>query len=70
MRVNLVGSDGGRIETEGFWIAINERTLAPQRVSDSLIEKFATTASEHRLKWRPWLTNPDHVDITTPFASG
>ncbi len=43
MRVDLVGNDGGRVETEGFWIAINERTLTPQRVSDSLIEKFAST---------------------------
>jgi acyl-ACP thioesterase len=71
MRVDLVGSDGGRIETEGFWIAINERTLTPQRVSDSLIAKFASTTEEHRLKWRPWLANPDHADdtvVTAPFA--
>lgn len=68
MRVDLVGNEGGRIETEGFWIAINEKTLTPQRVSDSLIEKFASTTTEHRLKWRPWLTNPDATDIVTPFA--
>ncbi len=68
MRVDLVGSEGGRIETEGFWIAINERTLTPQRVSDSLIDKFASTAAEHRLKWRPWLTNLDHADTAASFA--
>jgi acyl-ACP thioesterase len=68
MRVDLVGSEGGRIETEGFWIAINERTLTPQRVSDSLIEKFATTTVERRLKWRPWLTDPADTDVDLPFA--
>ncbi|MCT7660512.1 acyl-[acyl-carrier-protein] thioesterase [Mycobacterium deserti] len=68
MRVDLVGSDGGRIETEGFWIAINERTLTPQRVSDSLIEKFASTTEVHRLKWRPWLADPADADVTMPFA--
>ncbi|KUI22104.1 hypothetical protein AU195_06645 [Mycobacterium sp. IS-1496] len=68
MRVDLVGSEGGRIETEGFWIAINEKTLTPQRVSDRLIEKFASTTEEHRLKWRPWLTNPTDTDASAPFA--
>ena len=58
MRVDLVGSEGGRIETEGFWIAINSETLTPQRVSDTLIETFASTTDVHRLKWRPWLQNP------------
>jgi acyl-ACP thioesterase len=68
MRVDLVGAEGGRVETEGFWIAINERTLTPQRVSDTLVEKFASTAAEHRLKWRPWLSNPEEVDVERPFA--
>jgi acyl-ACP thioesterase len=68
MRVDVVGNDRGRIETEGFWIAINERTLTPQRVSDSLIARFASTTDEHRLKWRPWLVNPDEVDVQRPFA--
>jgi acyl-ACP thioesterase len=68
MRVDLVGSDGGRIETEGFWIAINSKTLTPQRVSDTLIERFATTTAERRLKWRPWLQNPLDTDTATPFA--
>jgi acyl-ACP thioesterase len=68
MRVDLVGSGGGRIETEGFWIAINKDTLTPARVSDTLTEKFASTTTEHRLKWRPWLENPTGVDTITPFA--
>jgi acyl-ACP thioesterase len=68
MRVDLVGSDGGRIETEGFWIAMNAKTLTPQRATDSLIEKFSTTTDEHRLKWRPWLTNPAEPEQAMPFA--
>ena len=68
MRVDLDGSDGGRIQTEGFWIAINKDTLTPSRVSDSLTEKFASTTDEHRLKWRPWLKDPDDADAVMPFA--
>src|ERR1700712_4494685 len=68
MRVQLVGSEGGRIETEGFWIAMNKDTLTPSRVSDTLTEKFASTTEEHRLKWRPWLENPHDADMITPFA--
>jgi acyl-ACP thioesterase len=67
MRVDLVGSDGGRIETEGFWIAINAKTLTPQRVTDTLIERFASTTTQHRLKWQPWLQNPGDLDEAMPF---
>ena len=67
MRVDLVGSDGGRIETEGFWIAINAKTLTPQRVTDTLIERFASTTTQHRLKWRPWLQNPGDLDQAMAF---
>lgn len=68
MRVDLVGSGGGLIETEGFWIAINKDTLTPMRVNDSLIEKFASTTDEHRLKWRPWLDHPAPQQAVRPFA--
>ncbi|MCB0948791.1 MAG: hypothetical protein KDB44_05825 [Mycobacterium sp.] len=67
MRVDLVGSDGGRIETEGFWIAINSKTLTPQRVSDTLVKRFASTTEIHRLKWRPWLDNPGAADEVIAF---
>jgi acyl-ACP thioesterase len=67
MRVDLVGSDGGRIETEGFWIAINSKTLTPQRVSETLVEKFASTTRVHRLRWAPWLDDPDEVTDQAPF---
>jgi len=68
MRVDLVGSEGGLIETEGFWIAINKNTLTPMRVSDTLVEKFASTTDEHRLKWRTWLEHPAPQHDVRPFA--
>ncbi|TPG33039.1 acyl-[acyl-carrier-protein] thioesterase [Mycolicibacterium hodleri] len=68
MRVDLVGSEGGRIETEGFWICMNKDTLTPSRVTDTLIARFASTADEHRLKWRPWLENPGQLDSVAPFG--
>ncbi|KWX57405.1 acyl-[acyl-carrier-protein] thioesterase [Mycobacterium sp. NAZ190054] len=68
MRVDLVGSDGGRIETEGFWIAMNAKTLTPQRATESLIDKFATTTDEHRLRWRRWLQDPVAPEHAMPFA--
>ena len=58
MRVRLDGADGGRIETEGFWILMNKDTLTPSRVSDEVFDLFASTTDEHRLKWRPWLPGP------------
>ena len=67
MRVDLVGSDGGRIETQGFWIAINSTPLTPQRVSDPLIERDASTTDVHRLTWRPWLQHPTDADESMPF---
>jgi len=67
MRVELVGAEDGRIETEGFWIAVNAKTMTPLRVSDTLIEKFASTTTEHRLKWRKWLADPETVDVAVAF---
>lgn len=68
MRVRLDGSDGGRIETEGFWILMNKDTLTPSRVSDEVFDLFASTTDVHRLQWRPWLPGavPDDAQ-TTPF---
>lgn len=58
MRVQLEGADGGRIETEGFWLCVNKDTLTPSRLSDDCIARFGSTTANHRLKWRPWLTDP------------
>ncbi len=68
MRVRLDGSDGGLIETEGFWINMNEETATPSLISEGLFERFATTTDDLRLKWRPWLPGPATSESVTPFA--
>ncbi|WP_245850244.1 acyl-[acyl-carrier-protein] thioesterase [Mycobacterium angelicum] len=67
MRVQLEGSAGGRIETEGFWLCVNKDTLTPSRLTDGCIARFGTTTDNHRLKWRPWLTEPMESCTETPF---
>lgn len=67
MRVQLQGSAGGRIETEGFWICVNKDTLTPSRLTDDCIARFSSTTENHRLKWRPWLTGPNIDGTETPF---
>jgi acyl-ACP thioesterase len=67
MRVQLDGSDGGRIETEGFWLCVNIDTLTPSRLSDDCVATFESTTDNHRLKWRPWLTEPIEDGTYTPF---
>lgn len=68
MRVRLDGSEGGRIETEGFWILMNKDTLMPSRVADEVFDLFASTTDVHRLKWRPWLPGPvAEGAASTPF---
>lgn len=67
MRVQLQGSDGGRIETEGFWICMNKDTLTPSRLSEDCIARFGSTTDNHRLRWRPWLTGPVADGTVTPF---
>ena len=71
MRVQLEGADGGRIETEGFWLCVNKDTLTPSRLSDDCIARFGSTTDNHRLKWHPWLAEPVEDGfqnvIETPF---
>ncbi|BBX73329.1 acyl-[acyl-carrier-protein] thioesterase [Mycobacterium shinjukuense] len=67
MRVQLAGSHGGRIETEGFWICMNKDTLTPSRLTDDCIARFGSTTDNHRLRWRPWLTEPITNGTETPF---
>jgi acyl-ACP thioesterase len=67
MRVQLEGSAGGRIETEGFWICMNKDTLTPSRLSDECTALFGSTTDDHRLKWRPWLAEPIEDGAVTPF---
>ena len=68
MRVRLDGSDGGRVETEGFWINMNKETATPSLISEDMFDRFATTTDDTRLKWRPWLPGPASSDVVTPFA--
>lgn len=69
MRVRVTSENGGLIETAGFWININESTNMPTRISDEGLAHFARTTSEHRLRWRPWLTDitPPDSDTDLPF---
>jgi acyl-ACP thioesterase len=69
MRVRVTSAGGGLIETEGFWININESTNMPTRISDEGLALLARTTAEHRLRWRPWLTDPTPPDSDTdlPF---
>lgn len=56
MRVRIDGTGGGLIETEGFWININRETGAPARISGAVEADLASRTTEHRLRWRPMLT--------------
>lgn len=67
MRVQLEGSAGGRIETAGFWMCVNKSTLTPSRLTDDCITRFGSTTDDHRLKWRPWLTESIIDGRRTPF---
>ncbi len=69
MRVRITSDNGGLVETEGFWININESTNMPTRISDRGLAHLARTTDEHRLRWRPWLTDavPPESDTDLPF---
>ncbi len=58
MRVSIESEHGALIETEGFWINISESTGMPTRISDKGLEYLGRMTSEHRLRWRAWLTEP------------
>ncbi|MFR9753277.1 acyl-[acyl-carrier-protein] thioesterase [Nocardia sp. 004] len=69
MRVRITGGNGGLIETESFWINLSESTGMPARISDEGLAHLARTAGEHRLRWRPYLTDntPPESDVDLPF---
>ncbi|MEV0367259.1 acyl-[acyl-carrier-protein] thioesterase [Nocardia fusca] len=69
MRVRITSDRGGLIETEGFWININESNNMPARISDAGLAYLAQTTTEQRLRWRPWLTDPapPESDTDLPF---
>ncbi|OBJ52401.1 acyl-[acyl-carrier-protein] thioesterase [Mycobacterium sp. 1423905.2] len=67
MRVQLQGSCGGQVETEGFWLCVNKDTLTPSRLSEDCLTRFGSTTENHRLKWRPWLPGSPLDGTETPF---
>lgn len=58
MRVTITSDSGGLIETEGFWINVDEKTGRPAKISEQGREHLALTTAETRLRWQPWLTGP------------
>lgn len=73
MRVQMTSGKGASIETEGFWINISATTGMPTRISDEALELLARTTDEHRLRWKPWLTEPvppeSHTDVQFPLRA-
>ncbi len=69
MRVDIDSDDGGRVETEAFWININPETGMPTRISDELEQILLARTTEHRLRWRPLLKEaaPDLEDVPFPL---
>ncbi|MFE6919931.1 acyl-[acyl-carrier-protein] thioesterase [Nocardia sp. NPDC057663] len=58
MRTRITSAGGGLIETEGFWINLSESSNLPARISDEGLAYLARSTDEHRLRWRPYLTDP------------
>ncbi|GGK50109.1 acyl-[acyl-carrier-protein] thioesterase [Nocardia camponoti] len=69
MRTRITSPGGGLIETEGFWINLSELSNLPARISDDGLAYLARTTNEHRLRWRPYLTDPAprESDTDLPF---
>ncbi|MEO9327878.1 acyl-[acyl-carrier-protein] thioesterase [Gordonia aurantiaca] len=57
----------GLIETEAFWINVNDQGM-PSRLSDAAFEMLSSMTDEHRLRWKPM--NPEKApapeDIELP----
>lgn len=50
-RFNPEPRDDGLIETEAFWINVNDQGM-PTRLTDEAFEMLSQTTDEHRLKWK------------------
>ncbi len=55
MRVRIDGRRGGLIESEAFWININQETQGPARISDDFLEGLRRTTDVDRLRWKAYL---------------
>ncbi|MFQ6398951.1 acyl-[acyl-carrier-protein] thioesterase [Nocardia sp. KC 131] len=58
MRVQISGSHGGLVETEAFLIHFGTESGVPARMSDRFMAPMLANTSEHRLRWKPALTDP------------
>lgn len=58
MRVQIVGSGGGLIETEAFLIHFGIDSGVPTRMSDRFMAPMLAGTTEHRLRWQSALTEP------------
>ncbi|SIS14435.1 acyl-[acyl-carrier-protein] thioesterase [Williamsia sterculiae] len=56
-RFNPEPRPAGRIETEAFWILVNEKGM-PTRLSDEGFDLLAEMTHEHRLKWKTMHPDP------------
>jgi acyl-ACP thioesterase len=62
-RFNPEPREDGLIETEAFWINVNDQGL-PSRLSDEAFELLSLSTDEHRLRWKSMNT------ATAPSRSG
>lgn len=58
MRVQISGSNGGLVETEGFLIHFGTESGVPARMSDRFMAPMLASTTEHRLRWKAALTDP------------
>jgi len=49
--------EDGLIETEGFWINVNDKGM-PSRMTDEAFEMLSRSTDEHRLRWKSMNTAP------------
>lgn len=65
-RLNTEDRPDGLIETEAFWINVNDQGM-PARISDAGFEMLGSMTAEHRLRWKGM--NPDALpDADEPGA--
>ncbi|MET8874904.1 acyl-ACP thioesterase domain-containing protein [Nocardia sp. NPDC004604] len=57
MRVQICGSKGGLVETEGFLIHFGTESGVPARMSDRFMAPMLAGTTEHRLRWKAALTD-------------
>ncbi|WP_250324134.1 acyl-[acyl-carrier-protein] thioesterase [Williamsia sp. CHRR-6] len=63
-RFNTEPRPPGLIESEGFWINVNDQGL-PSRITDEAFEMLAAMTDEHRLRWKTMIPDPLPADDGT-----